>query len=292
MSRWEDHRRQWRELEANGKAVVIGMGVLTLAFVIWVFIARWPAAALFLGFGLAAVLAKRHRRVLGWASASSFTLMLVVVTVNPAPQPGAAPASTEAAAPGGPTASPGKVRYETTHVAGSTELAVWTGPEPLYGVDPVQAEVVDVIDGDTFEIAGGIQIRPLGIDSCEMSTPGGPKARDAAKGTLGGRVVLLTSEPGVDLDQFGRQLRYVTTYALGDFGERMVGDDHTTVYQGHNDADSTYVGKLRGIDSDGWNCAGPPPAPPVDVDQAYVPVPGDGNDNHHKSRFCRKHWYC
>lgn len=152
--------------------------------------------------------------------------------------------------------------------------------------------ITRVIDGDTFEIDGGVHVRPLGIDSCEMSTPGGKDAKHFAEAMLGssGNTVTLTMEPGIDLDQHGRQLRYVTMYNGSDFGKAMVTYDHTAVYAGHNDASSTYVAELRQLDTNGRNCAGPPPVPTTE--NHYVPTPNGNEDDHHKSRFCGRHWYC
>lgn len=33
-----------------------------------------------------------------------------------------------------------------------------------------------------------------------------------------------------------------------------------------------------------------PTEPPVE--RNYVPLPNGGDDDHHKSHFCRRHWYC
>jgi endonuclease YncB( thermonuclease family) len=94
-----------------------------------------------------------------------------------------------------------------------------------------------VVDGDTLEISGGRTIRVLGIDSCELNTPDGQQAKGDAESLLASRrPITMTAEPGVDTDQYGRLLRYVQLGLGSDFGEEMVKDDHTGVYQGENDA--------------------------------------------------------
>lgn len=153
------------------------------------------------------------------------------------------------------------------------------------------ARVLRVTDGDTFvaEVGGREErIRVLGIDSCEMSTPAGPVAKEAAQGlfTSASGFVTLRREPSApDRDRYGRLLRYVALPG-GDFGQTMVSFDHTGVYAGRNDASKAYLASLRELDWAGRSCAGAPPE-----HTQYVPV-GGGDDDDRKSRFCRRHWYC
>ncbi|WP_308283157.1 thermonuclease family protein [Pseudonocardia nigra] len=125
--------------------------------------------------------------------------------------------------------------------------------------------VTRVIDGDTFEVAGGRTVRVLGIDACEAGTDAGTHATRYAEGVLSGASVTLRSEPGVDTDEHGRQLRYVTTPRVGDFGEYMVPAGHTAVYDGPNDASPAYLSTLRALDANGRVCEDAPPPPPVDT---------------------------
>lgn len=158
-----------------------------------------------------------------------------------------------------------------------------------------------VVDGDSFELADGRRIRVLGIDSCEMGSYGGEQAKSSAESNLTNpynQPITLTSEPGVDLDEHGRHLRYVTMDGRYDFGESMVKYDHTGVYQGKNDASPAYVQRLYAADLEyalnppaGRDCADPyPPAPSrggysgSDDD--------DDSDGDRESRFCRKRWWC
>jgi endonuclease YncB( thermonuclease family) len=186
-----------------------------------------------------------------------------------------------------------------TAAVGSRAAPSTTSSRPAPQPQPIRSHVGDrvrigrVIDGDTFELIGGQTVRVLGIDSCEMDTPGGEQAKIAARSVLGS-TVWLTSEPGVDTDRYGRLLRYVQTAHSGDLGEYLVRDDHTGVYQGDNDASDAYLQRLYAHDLD--NAANPPagrdcgePAPVVE-DDAPVYVDTDDDDGRDRN-WCRK-WWC
>lgn len=119
-----------------------------------------------------------------------------------------------------------------------------------YPVETV--EVSRVIDGDTFVVSGGRHVRVLGIDSCEMDTPGGKAAKAGAEELLDGRDVTLSREKR-DVDRYGRLLRYVKLGDGGDYGQIMVLATHTGVYEG-GDASDSYVAGLRDLDKGGWQC--------------------------------------
>lgn len=120
--------------------------------------------------------------------------------------------------------------------------------------DSTSTTVTRVIDGDTFVISGGAKVRVLGIDSCEAGTPGGTRATRAAEDAILGQAVRLTAEPGVDLDRYGRELRYVSSSG-GDLAEMMVRADHTAIYTGgRNDASAAVQARLRGLDGNGRTC--------------------------------------
>ena len=159
---------------------------------------------------------------------------------------------------------------------------------PGFNVDEANLTVTKVVDGDTFEVAGGQRVRVLGIDSCEMNTAGGKDAKESAGFLLANGVALRSVPGGPDKDRFGRLLRYVLV-SSGDFGELMVAFDHTGVYAGKNDASPGYVTRLRKLDAGGRNCAG---APVAQSDTRYVPVPGGGDDHHRRgnSRWCPTRW--
>jgi endonuclease YncB( thermonuclease family) len=142
-----------------------------------------------------------------------------------------------------------------------------------------QVTVTKVVDGDSLELADGRTIRVLGIDSCEMNTPGGQQAKSAAETQLGTGPVTLTSEPGVDLDRYGRHLRYVQVGSV-DLGESLVRHDHTGVYQdGDNDASDAYVQRLYANDltyaanpPSGRECGAPYSPAPRTTRQAPPPA--------------------
>ncbi len=73
-----------------------------------------------------------------------------------------------------------------------------------------------VLDGDTIEVAGK-KIRMLGVDTPESVHPTkpteylGPEASHFQKENLTGKTVRLVQSPGVDVDKYGRTLRYVET---------------------------------------------------------------------------------
>lgn len=162
--------------------------------------------------------------------------------------------------------------------------------------------VARVIDGDTF-VVGDDTIRVLGIDACETDTAGGGEATQAAQSLLLGpdKFVVVTAEPGVDRDQYGRLLRYVRVGSTNDspsddgydFGTEMVGYYHTGVYQGRNDASANYLAALRDADQyTGRDCSSDPgpdatSTPQPDSGDVYVHLEDDG-----ESRFCGRRWWC
>ncbi|MEJ2886401.1 thermonuclease family protein [Actinomycetospora aeridis] len=123
------------------------------------------------------------------------------------------------------------------------------------------APVLEVIDGDTFRLASGDEVRVLGIDSCEAATAGGRRATDAARARLLTAPVTLAAEPGVDRDRYGRMLRHVTAGG-SDFAASMVAEDHTAIYtDGRNDASPAVQATLRRIDTNGRTCGATSTAP-------------------------------
>lgn len=188
---------------------------------------------------------------------------------------------------------PASAAVQTTTPVRAWTMAPSAAPMTAYGpgfnVDEANLAVTRVIDGDTFEVTGGRRVRVLGIDSCEMSTAGGREAKETAEILLAGSQVVLTAQPGApDKDRYGRLLRYVMV-GSSDFGRSMVIYSHTGVYAGKNDASPEYVAELRNFDSDGRDCAGPVVAAPPKDDTTVIVR---GGDDDHKSRYCRRHWYC
>jgi micrococcal nuclease len=91
--------------------------------------------------------------------------------------------------------------------------------------------VVDVVDGDTVEVAhrGGVTVRVIGIDTPETVAPGepvecgGPAASATAETLLSGRRVRLVFDPTQGrTDTYGRTLAYLRVPNVGDFGLAMI----------------------------------------------------------------------
>ncbi|MFC5139613.1 thermonuclease family protein [Actinomycetospora rhizophila] len=147
-------------------------------------------------------------------------------------------------------------------VASSSSLPATAAAAPVGAAGgSAPARVLEVIDGDTFRLTSGDEVRVLGIDSCEATTPGGRRATDAARARLVGAPVTLAAQPGVDRDRYGRMLRYVTAGG-SDFASSMVTMDHTAIYtDGRNDASPTVQATLRRLDADGRTCGSTTTAP-------------------------------
>ena len=159
----------------------------------------------------------------------------------------------------------GTVASSSTLPASSGAASSGAIPAAAPSVAPaaVSASVIDVIDGDTFRLASGDEVRVLGIDSCEAATPGGQRATAAARARLLSAPVTLTAEPGVDRDRYGRMLRYVGAGGT-DFASSMVTQDHTAIYtRGRNDASTAVQSTLRRLDTDGRTCGTALPTAPT-----------------------------
>lgn len=195
---------------------------------------------------------RRIRRAAGWSLAGTVGLVAAFGILEAGTGPGQgvpAAASAPVAVPGVTTAS----------------------PTPPAGVEAVT--VTRVVDGDTFRV-GTRRIRVLGIDSCEADTAAGPAATAEASALLAGRQVTLGAEPGVNLDVYGRELRYVRLPDGRDFATAMVAATHTAVYAGRNDANPGYVAGLRAADPNGRNCGPTPVTAPARHDHPSERPPG------------------
>jgi endonuclease YncB( thermonuclease family) len=74
----------------------------------------------------------------------------------------------------------------------------------------ITANLTQVIDGDTIDVADFGRVRLIGIDTPEIDTCGYEQATDHLVELLAGKVVLVSHAPGLaDTDQNGRLLRYV-----------------------------------------------------------------------------------
>ncbi len=210
-----------------------------------------------------------------WSGIAAGVFGLVAVTDlagSSVPPAGTVASSSTLPAPSGAT-SPGAIPAAAPSVAPA-----------VAGPAAVSASVIDVIDGDTFRLASGDEVRVLGIDSCEAATPGGGRATAAARARLLSAPVTLTAETGVDRDRYGRMLRYVGVGGT-DFASSMVTQDHTAIStRGRNDASTAVRSTLRRLDTDGRTCGTAAPTttprtttatrtPDVDVDRPRTPRP-------------------
>ncbi len=231
-----------------------------------------------------------------WSGIAAGVFCLVAISdlsTHHATTPTSAPAVSSAASPAA-VAPP-------VAVPAAAPATAPTPPEPGEPASGGQTVMVDrVIDGDTF-VAGGQKVRVLGIDSCESDTDGGTRATETAHSLLDGQQVILRAEPGADRDKYGRELRYVEIAATGsDYGDQMVGYDHTAVYAGKNQASPAYVAKLRADDPDGRTCAAPASTAPSgtgssdDHGSINWPSPGDQGlpDGALTGGYCARKWWC
>jgi len=179
----------------------------------------------------------------------------------------------------------------TTAPSSTVPVAPTTAPRPTGET----VTVTRVVDGDTFEIAGGRRVQVLGIDSCEIGTYGGTRAKESAELSLDGRSVVLEREPGVDRDEDGRLLRYVATASGSDFGETMVAQTHTGIDE-DGDASAQRIADLRALDSSARDCSEPDDAPSTsqyDVDVELGDDDDDGlPDGALTGGYCARKWWC
>ena len=96
---------------------------------------------------------------------------------------------------------------------------------PVYTAqnDKSTEKVTRVIDGDTFEIEGGIKIRLIGVDTPEMKNKNktidcfATEAKKKSEDLLTGKEVILEKDVS-ETDKYGRLLRYVYV------GDQMIND--------------------------------------------------------------------
>lgn len=220
--------------------------------------------------------------VKGWVI-GGFAFLAVVGSCNHHESGSTAPST-----PAAVTAAPAAVPASTPPI--SVPSTAPSSPTPA----GTTVAVTRVIDGDSFEIAGGDEVRVLGIDSCEMDTYGGRQAKESAELYLEGESVVLVQEPGADRDRYGRLLRYVSTSYGSDFGETMISSDHTGLYEGANDASATRLAELRERDDTGRDCSEPDYSPSTSEYDVDVDVDDDGNlpDGALTGGYCARKWWC
>lgn len=219
-------------------------------------------------------------------------LIAFSMAINPAAAAPMSSATITSAAPTGDIVGP-----TATPAAKSTSNRGPAAP------DGEHATVGTITDGDSFQLTDARKVRVLGIDSCEDTgadkTPGGEQAALLAETALHGKQVVLTTEPGVDIDHDVRQLRYVWQDEIGDFGLYRVPWDHTGIYQDDNNASQQYLDQLYAHDLDcsanppsGRECGSYPPPVVTDDGDVYIDPPNVDIDRPHKPWICRHSRWC
>lgn len=82
-------------------------------------------------------------------------------------------------------------------------------PAPAPPPAPGAVAVVQIIDGDTIEVAGGQRVRLIGIDTPERGQCGYTEAALTLAAIIQNRPVVLVPGARTDKDRYGRLLRYV-----------------------------------------------------------------------------------
>lgn len=126
------------------------------------------------------------------------------------------------------------------------------------GVEVEEVIVTEVIDGDTIEVSTGETVRLIGVNTPESTNEVEPYGKEAAKYTeemLLGETVWLTKDSS-DVDQYGRQLRFVwleepTAFTEDEFREKcfnaqLVLNGYATAYT--FEADDTYSEYFKKFD--------------------------------------------
>ncbi len=101
-------------------------------------------------------------------------------------------------------------------VAGALAVHLWEGsgrrgslPVPPAARSDFSATVVQVIDGDTLRLSGGLRVRLIGVDAPERGHPLYTAAREGCRSLAGGRTVRLTIGEDRPVDDYGRTLALV-----------------------------------------------------------------------------------
>ena len=72
-------------------------------------------------------------------------------------------------------------------IALATGLAISLPVAGTAQADPLERQIIRVIDGDDIELRGGVRVRLCGIDAPELGRPGGPEARDHLRASAQGQ---------------------------------------------------------------------------------------------------------
>jgi hypothetical protein len=160
------------------------------------------------------------------------------------------------------------------------------------------------LDAATLELTDGRRVRLLGVIAPAAGSCPASAATAAANSLTAGQKVILISQPGAGADPFGQAWVYAQLgdpmgndlgqiLAVGgwvaEYPESPASPEYQSTLTGRVDqAEATHVGA--------WG----PPCGPALPDSTTTPASDSGRDidvhvwhhDDHKSRFCRRHWYC
>ena len=148
-----------------------------------------------------------------------------------------------------------------------------------------KATVTHVFDGDSIEVeieGRTEELRMIGINAPEGGECFGERARNALMAYLNREDVELAGGSDVDVDQYGRLLRYVYLDAENING-RMLADGNAVTLQGdhtYND-DFVEIGSLAAAAGNGmWapDACGPSPAPGMRIVEVRYDPPGPDDE--------------
>ena len=129
--------------------------------------------------------------------------------------------------------------------------------------------VTRVIDGDSLEVEGGLQIRLVLVDAPELSEAPGPASRDYLTDLcLGKRALIDEDDFQIGDDPYGRVLAVVTCGGTNANAALIAAGHADTYYQFCSESE---------FGGEAWTgCSSPPPPPPPpppgDCDPAYPDV--------------------
>ena len=100
------------------------------------------------------------------------------------------------------------------YISNQNSVAQISIEKTIEQIKPSTEKVVRVVDGDTFEIEGGIKVRLIGVDTPEMKNKNKTidcfalEAKNKLTSMISGKDVVLVKDVS-ETDKYGRLLRYV-----------------------------------------------------------------------------------
>jgi micrococcal nuclease len=89
--------------------------------------------------------------------------------------------------------------------------------------------VINVVDGDTFDIASGERIRLICIDAPELSQPGGNESKSFLESLIMNKTLRLETDVSEE-DSYGRLLRYAYLNDLF-INKELVKQGHASIWK-------------------------------------------------------------